>query len=546
MGVYVNQVGYRPAAKKVATVTKGGMYRIMQDETCVAEVEAAAFGMDQESGDEVWQIDFSSVTAPGKYYVKGENEKSVSFDIKEDVYNDLIAAMSKCLYYQRCGCALEEKHAGVYTHKACHTGKSMHYDDFINKTPNPEMFDLQGGWHDAGDFGRYSTAAAVALGHLLYAYELFPESFGYTMNIPETGNGVPDILNECRYELDWLYKMQAPDGGVYHKLTAYRHAPFVMPEEDMDQFLIYPVSSMAVADYVAIMALASRIYRPFDAEFADKAILAARKSFQWLTENGYVGFQNPEGSGTGEYGDVSDKDERLWAAAEMLRTDKDGDVEAYRAMLKKYFYDPEVKKTDFGWINVAGFSLLTLLTDKEHCAGNEIEEFLKKEMFEGADRLVELSKKSGYRLCMAARDYVWGSNMAVMNRGMLLTLANLFAEDAAKAQTYLDAAEDTLHYLLGRNALDRSYVTGFGEKAYKNPHNRPSACDGIEETMPGWVSGGPFRTPADPDAIKMIPAGTPPMKCHADVIGSYSTNEITIYWNSPAIFVTAFLKSDNV
>lgn len=140
---------------------------------------------------------------------------------------------------------------------------------------------------------------------------------------------------------------------------------------------------------------------------------------------------------------------------------------------------------------------------------------------------------------MAPEDFVWGSNMVVCNRSMLLILASLLSQGDT-AEKYRSGALNQLHYLLYRNALDISYVTGFGENAFKNPHNRPTFADGIDLPMPGWVSGGPFKTPCDPAAEAAIAPGTPPMKCYVDDVGSYSTNEITIYWNSPAVFMTAF------
>ena len=161
-------------------------------------------------------------------------------------------------------------------------------------------------------------------------------------------------------------------------------------------------------------------------------------------------------------------------------------------------------------------------------------------MFAEAERLMKIQEESGYGIAMLPDDYCWGSNMVVCNRGMLFVLCAL--NDTEHAESYKEAVRGQLHYLLGRNATDYSYVTGHGEHAYKNPHNRPTACDGIEDPMPGWVSGGPFKTPVDEAAKEIIPAGTAPMKCYADHVGSYSTNEITIYWNSPAIFMTAFLN----
>lgn len=399
---------------------------------------------------------------------------------------------------------------------------------------------MTGGWHDAGDFGRYISPAGVTIGHLLYAYELFPESLQDSFNIPETGNGMPDILNECVYELKWMLKMQREDGGVSHKLTSFVHADFVMPEDDKLQFLIFPVSSMATADFAASMALASRVYASVMPAFAAEMKDAAFKAWNWLTENPYVGFKNPEGSNTGEYDDVDDTDERLWAVTEMLRIDPDN-AEKYMPYLKEYTA-ASVTKTDFGWTDVSGLGSLALLFDPACTCGQELIDDYKAVLFKEADRLLEIMNSSGYHLAMKADDFVWGSNMVVCNRGMLFILAALLS-DGEKAAAYKDAALNQLHYLLGCNAMDVSYVTGHGEKAYKNPHNRPTAMDGIELPMPGWVSGGPFKTPVDPDAIRIVPAGSAPMKCYADHTGSYSTNEITIYWNSPAIFMTAYFET---
>lgn len=544
MSIFVNQVGYKSNEKKVVVATKPGQYilRNLADDSDVLCKEGIFKGNDPLSGEDVWQVDFSECTLEGSYeIVADDGEKSVPFEIGEDVYKKLQDAALKVLHFQRCGCELKKEHVGVYKHAACHTAPAIMLEDYLSNDKNAVKYEMLGGWHDAGDFGRYSTPAAVAVGHLLYAFELFPESFNRTINIPESGNGLPDVLNECRYELDWLLKMQNSEGGVYHKLTSWKHADFIMPENDDLQFIIYPVSSMAVADFVAVMALASRVYRKYDSAFADRALSAARLSFDWLLNNPYIGFANPEGSNTGDYRDATDKDERMWAAAEMLRTDSEGNAEAYKDMLSEYAFS-DIAKTDMGWTDVAGFALLSVLTDANKSAGDEIIDIFKKSMFEEAKRLLGLQNENGYSIAMAYDDFIWGSNMVVCNRGMLLILASILAEDAKSARDYEDAAYNLLHYILGRNALDRSYVTGFGQKAFRNPHNRTSACDGIEEPMPGWISGGPFKTPCDEAALKIIPKGTYPMKCHADDVGSYSTNEITIYWNSPLVFMTSFFN----
>ena len=154
-------------------------------------------------------------------------------------------------------------------HDICHTAEAKIYN-------GEGTVDVTGGWHDAGDYGRYITAGACACAQLLYAYKLFPKAFdGLDLNIPESGSGVPDILSECRYELEWMLKMQREDGAVYHKVTTMRHAPFIMPEDDKEQLFVFPISSMATADLCAVCALAAGIFRPFDKAFSGRLAKAA-------------------------------------------------------------------------------------------------------------------------------------------------------------------------------------------------------------------------------------------------------------------------------
>jgi len=540
VSIYLNQVGYPAHAKKVATVTEAGVYQVVDAQTkqVVFQVESNNGCFDAAAGEETFSVDFSEVTMFGNFYLMdSKGEKSHTFTVADKPYDRLHRDLIRALYFQRCGCGLKEEHVGMYAHAACHTEPAILLEDYMAKVPNPQEFDMRGGWHDAGDYGRYSTAGAVALAHLLYAYELFPESFTEELNIPESGNDMPDILNECMYELQWLMKMQREDGGVYHKLTAWCHAPFLMPEEDHDRFLLYPVSSLAVADFAAIMAKASVVYKEFRPEFASKALEKAKKAWKWLKENPYIGFHNPAGSNTGEYDDEDDRDERFWAACELAKADEENRTEYVTVAAE---YAKSVSKTDFGWVDVSALGSMAVLTEREVFPETLAEE-VRQAVFLEAERLLRIQKESGYGVAMLPEDYCWGSNMVVCNRGMLFVLCALDKKE--QADRYKEAVLGQLHYLLGRNATDYSYVTGHGEHAYKNPHNRPSACDGIEEPMPGWVSGGPFKTPADEAAREKIPAGTPPMKCYLDDVGSYSTNEITIYWNSPAIFMTGYLMN---
>ena len=560
MTIMVHQVGYEAdAASKKGVVTQPGSYTLKNagGET-VWQGQTGEAAADPLCGETLYPLDFGSVQTAGKYYLESaEGERSDSFVIGKDVLKGVHNAMIKALYFQRCGCALEEKYAGPYTNADCHMADSQIYGE-----PG-QCLEARGGWHDAGDYGRYITPAAVTIGHLLYAYWLYTMAFAEQLNIPESGNGVPDVLNECRYELEWMLKMQREDGSVYHKLTAWRHADFIMPEEDKDTFYAYPVSSLAVADFCACMALAARVYHQVDEkEFAAQLDAAARRAWRWLMENPKpLLFTNPEGSNTGDYRDSTDADERLWAAAEMMRLAswRGEDTREYVDVMRQIL-DTGLEVTDFGWTDVAGFAAMTVLTDPRKAAGEEITQIFRRAVLTEADRLACLAKQNAFGMAMGAGDFCWGSNMVVTNRGILLALACEIlgsredeasgdgkaaqnAETASRIAAYQEVIQAQIDYLLGKNITGYSFVTGFGDHAYRYPHLRTPAADGIDEPMAGWVSGGPNGKPGDELAIREISAGTPPMKCYLDREECYSLNEITIYWNSSAVFVTAYLRS---
>lgn len=554
MAIMVNQVGYEAAAPaKRAVVSDPGGYVLKNTAgEIIWQGQTGAAVWDPLCEENLYSLDFGSVRTGGRYYLENESgERSDTFEIGTDVLAGVHNAMVKALYFQRCGCALEEKYAGPYTHAACHMANSLIYGE------EGHSFEARGGWHDAGDYGRYITPGAVTVGHLLYAYKLYPQSFCEPLNIPESGNNVADVLNECRYELEWMLKMQRKDGGVYHKLTAWRHAPFVMPEEDGDDFYAYPVSSLATADFCACMALGTRAYDSVDRIFAWRMEAAAKLSWQWLEKHPEpVLFVNPEGSNTGEYGDSTDTDERLWAAAEMLllAARRGEERSKYMAALERIL-STGLAATDFGWTDVAGFAALAVLTDFRRTAGEKIEEIFRRQVLREADRLADLSTRNVFAIAMEAEDFCWGSNMVVTNRGILLALAceilraetrdmsgDQAREAAARMARYQEVIQAQADYLLGKNITGYSFVTGYGDHAYRHPHLRTTAADGIEEPMAGWVSGGPNGRPGDELAIREIPAGTPPMKCYLDREECYSLNEMTIYWNSSAVFVTAFLR----
>lgn len=566
--ISINETGFLPDAQKLAISDKPGVFRIIDNnerKETDRTVTVSDAGFDETAGCEVYRLDFSELREPGIYHLESdEGDTSPSFKVEPHVYKTLKNALLKFFYFQRCGCDLTEEYAGPFKRSICHHNP-------VRMFGGTETLHLQKGWHDAGDYGRYASAGAVAVAHMLYAYELFPEAFKESVNIPESGNGIPDILNECRYELDLLSEMQDEDGGVHHKITTMVFCGFVMPDQDTDEQFLFPVTSMSTADFAAVMCIASRVYAEYDPTFSRDCMHQAYLAGQWLMQHpDNTDFRNPEGCNSGEYKDASDIDERMWAFAELLRTDYDVVNDEDHSMMpsasikesrKDKYLAYLTANTDlylnnhthadgrsvddgFGWEDVSSLAATAVIFDPKNNAGEELRQKMTELLCDRADAFVTM-QENGCPLSMKKQDFVWGSNMVVSNRADIMILASLALESdkdpsSDRIASYRNAALNQLHYLLGMNALKTSYVTGFGEDAVKDPHNRVAVSDNIDKPIPGEVSGGPCISLLDEEIIKYADDTTPAQKCFVDNHLSYSTNEIAIYWNSSLLFATAF------
>lgn len=541
--IFVNQVGFLPSCEKKAVLNFNSKeFKIIDSkQNVVFTGQPSHFGTDEISGEDSFVADFSSFTQTGKFKLVADDSESTSFEITDNAYDKLMHDICKCFYYLRCGDALDEKYAGPYYHKPCHTEKATVYGEDV------PAVDVCGGWHDAGDYGRYSTAGAVAVAHLLYGVRLYENLLDVKFEIPEEkcDNGtLPNILAEVKVELDFLMKMQREDGSVWHKVTTFSHAPFIMPEEDKSELFLFSVSSLATADIAAVSALAYTVYRKYDTAYSDLLMERALKAYGWLQANpNPLLFKNAEGSNTGEYPEPEDYSNRFWAACALFEAT--GEKKYYEDALQQkeklvaYDESEEVKGyqgnvfTCFGWADVAGFGSLSLILRGDD---NALTELAIKSFIEEANRLCANATENGFNLCMKKEDFIWGSNMELLKYLMVLTVANTLEPKDKFVNTIIAG----LDYLLGCNSMDISYVTGNGEKAYKNPHLRPTAVDDVDEPWPGLVSGGPNIGLQDEKA-QTLPKESAPMKCYIDHVDCYSLNEITIYWNSPLVFVMAGL-----
>ncbi len=473
--------------------------------------------------------DFTDVKEKGTYkIVTGKGEESYPFAIGDNIYDDTFKSIVKMLYLQRCGMELTSDKAGDFAHPVCHNTQATVYG-------TSQKVDVSGGWHDAGDYGRYVVSGAKTVADLLLAFEKqggkIHAKDADNYDIPESGNGVNDLIDEARYELDWLLKMQDSSGGVYHKVTCKVFPETVMPQDETDELILSPISNTATGDFAAVMALASRIYTEYgdssDKAYAKTCLDAAKKAWTYLEKNkDAAGFKNPEDIVTGEYPDGRSTDEMFWAAAELYKTTGE---DTYKSAMGEYTSDT-ANMTGLGWASVGTYgAYAALTTDKLKTDSSNLTRDIQNALIAAADEAVATSQKNGYMI-NKDRKYEWGSNMGIANTGMLLLLAN----DISPKEEYVTYAKQHLNYLMGMNPTGYCFVTGCGTLSPEHPHHRPSEV--LEKCMPGMLVGGPDNNMDDPYA-KAVFLNTAPAKCYVDNAQSYSTNEVAIYWNSPLIYL---------
>lgn len=516
--VFIDQCGYLPSMEKKVTVRsdKPVKFEVLTSDGAGVFSGVADVRYDNPSAKEIDYVgDFSEVTKPGRYYVRTENNvESEVFVICDDAYADVFQKSTAFFYMQRCGHDIPKTAGGIHAHCACHTGIAVAYD-------GTESREVNGGWHDAGDYGRYVGPGAMAVAQMLYAYERNTALCAQYESPEKFDTALPAFLEEIKYELDWMMKMQRADGALYHKATPNRFCSFIMPEEEKEQMILSPVSVTATGDFAAVCAMAIRFYEKYDPAYAKKLAEVSVKAYEAMkTMELPGGFKNPPEISTGEYGDNDDMDERYWAAAELYRAFGDEKYKNdFEAIAKTKIYQ------GYGWADMGSYGNLAYLGTTDPVDA-EIKAAIEKAMLTEADRILGLVTADGYDTALSAKDYIWGSNLSVANNGLMLYDAYKLTGE----KKYLDAACEQIHYLLGRNPMGLCYVTGCGTDAIKHPHHRPSGFTGV--AMAGMLSGGPCDWLADACAKGILTKETAPAKCLVDMTGSYSTNEVTIYWNS--------------
>lgn len=524
--IKADQIGYFIEETKTAVFpnTEHGAYFILNiSENSVAYRGTTGEKIYHEPSDEYVSIaDFSELKAPGMYCIfSDEMEPSYPFSIGEGSYLPVLKDLFRMFYLQRCGMRTNKIYAKEFAHACCHATPARIYKTTQEK-------DVTGGWHDAGDYGRYVVAGAVTVTALLLSWQENQGLFLRNYDI-EKKSTLPDFLEEIKFELDWMLKMQdEKTHGVYHKVTCETFPGFVFPQKEVAPLVLSPISATATADFTATMALAFEIYKEYDKEYANTCLGAAKLAYEALKLIPSTdGFHNPKEILTGEYADTCDLDERYWASAQLFHaTGESRYHEDFKRCTEEKIYH------GYGWTDVGSFANHAYLTC-EHKVDQALYQKIKKEVVSYAMQILENSKKDAYHTSLAM-NYVWGSNMEVANNAIALCDAYRYKKEKA----FLQIAREQLHYLFGKNPMDICYVTGYGSNYPNHPHHRLSKA--ANKLMPGMVVGGSDMHRNNPVAKEKL-QGMPPAKCYLDDIESYGTNEITIYWNSPVIYLLALL-----
>jgi endoglucanase len=560
----VNQVGYLPNGPKNATlVTDSTTAMPWQLHNATGDVVASGQttprGVDQASGQNVQTIDFSGYAVAGTgYTMVADGQTSYPFDISGSIYHQLRSDSLQFFYIQRSGIAIDGDLVGAqYARPAGHLGVAPNQGD-TSVPCQPGVcdyrLDVHGGWYDAGDQGKYVVNGGIATAQLLSAFERTKIASSAasgaalgdsTLRVPERGNRVPDILDEARWELEFLLSMQVPDGQpkagmAHHKVhdrnwTGLPQAPYL----DSQPRELHPPSTAATLNLAAVAAQGARLFAPYDKAFADRALIAAKKAYAAAKANPAVFADPNDGTGGGSYSDNDVSDEFYWAAAELYLTTGSAaylaDVTASPHNTANVF-----SATGFSWGSTAALGRLDLATVPSGLPAAERTR-IRQSVLSAADAFLGTAATQAYGLPMPgnAGAYFWGGNSNILNNAVVLATAF----DLSGQARYRDGAEQAADYILGRNALNESYVTGWGEKASQNQHTRMYSHQ-LDATLPhppaGSIAGGANAGLDDPFAKQLL-SGCKPMFCYVDDINSYSTNEVAINWNSALAWVASFL-----
>ncbi len=593
--ILVDQFGYRPGDPKVAVVrvpvegfdandkfSPGETYQVRRadDGSVVLSGKVTPWNggaVEASSGDRGGWFDFSAVKGAGSYFVQdvSNGTRSATFSIADGVYRDVLKAATRMFFYQRSGIAKSARNA-----QACWQdvpaylgpGQDSQARDITDPDNRAKVRDLSGGWFDAGDTNKYVTNAIRPVHELLSAYQQNPAAFTDDFNIPESGNGIPDLLDEIRWETDWLKRMQYDDGSVALKVGATTFVSPSPPSSDTSARFYVPGCSSATIAAAAMFAHAAYVFRDIAALKAESSDLAARSAKAWVRYRQTQPRQEHCDDGrvkvAGADLKAADQDRQAAVAAAYLFA-LTGDA-VYGSYFKEHYRELH-PYNDVGWSRYEpeqGQALL-FYTDLPGADPEVSRRILADHAndVKGGNQVYGFSLKDDlYRNFLHEAQYHWGSNEVRADYGNTNMDAVRHLPEGADASSLRMRATDTLHYFHGVNPFAKVYLSNmyaYGATSsvnrifhswFRQDCNRLFCKDARWSDAlasecgpaPGYVPGGPVANivAAGVPASLVPPAGQPPQKSYlesnrADPDKAYVFNEPSIDYQAAYVQLLA-------
>lgn len=575
--IKIDQFGYLPNAQKIAVISNPqtgynapsnivptSTYRVKRASDHITVFSAPltvwnSGNTHDQSGDKVWWFDFSSLITPGNYYVYDSinDSRSFEFEIAHCVYKNVMKQALRTFYYQRCGTAKALPHAETaWADGTCHRGNLQDLDCRLYNNNNASTSkDLHGGWHDAGDYNKYVNFTFAPLIDLLLAYEHNPQVFTDDFGLPESGNGVSDLLDEVKWELDWLLRMQQANGSVLSVVGVQNFASASPPSADNAQRFYGPATTSASFSAAAVFALgAIQFAAAGQTIYANTLEAAATNAYNWAMANPNITFYNSGTIASGE-NELSDYTysvgQRRLAAAIFLfaRTANT----TYRTYIDANYTNAHLLQWTFAYPFEATHQDALLYYAKTTSAStsvkNAIQNAYSNSMANSTENLPAFTTNTdAYRAYLKTEDYTWGSNTTKCHKGNMYRNMLKYNLDAPNADNYTRAAVGFLHYIHGINPTAFVYLSNMeahgAEKSVPEFYhswfaNGSALWDRADVSTygpaPGFVPGGANPNFAPDGACSCYispPQGQPTQKSFKDWNTSWPENSWEITENS--------------
>jgi endoglucanase len=416
---------------------------------------------------------------------------------------------------------------------------------------------VSGGWYDAGDYGKYVVNGGLSVWLLMNLWEA-SRQMGLSvvgmkdgdLHLPESGNGKPDLLDEARWEMEWLLKMQVPEGDpqaglVHHKMHDVDWSALATPPvlSASTPRQLRRVSTAATLNLAAAGAQAARVFATVDPAFAERCLGAAKRAWAAAESHPALLVTGADNHGGGAYEDADLGDERFWAAAELFVTTGEGSFLAVLRASPHYLRARAVIEglpQALSWRATDALGTLTLALGTAKTPA-EVREGSRRSIVAVAEQYLAMSRADGFGQPYTGTRYPWGSNSFLVSNGLVMAYAHAFTKDPR----FLEGAVAAVDYVLGRNAVGKSYVSGHGARPLERPHHRywaRSVQPKLPPPPPGVLAGGPNSDLQDPYSKALHPDCIG-QTCYVDHPDAYSANEVAINWNAELGWLVAYLDA---